>query len=152
MVRSLISILLVAGLLSAAGCSISASSGSISDSISSPFKSSSASSSDDDDDGGDSGEAESAEARTAYANDVAKLAAAFATQGGELDALKSRVSTLATARGITNWEVDTVTCDGLAVGANEGGMTDAQQETFMGEVCGAPSQRHEQQAHGSDAP
>jgi hypothetical protein len=128
--RNLIALFVSLALASAFGCAISES---ISNSISSPFKSSSKSSSPDDE--GPSEEHKQQEAKLSYSDDVRQLAETYTRSGGEIGALRSHVSKLASARGITNWETDSVTCTSLAEGARSGGMTPEQQITFSNEIC-----------------
>lgn len=120
-------------LLSSLGCVLFDSSESISKSVGSPFESSSASS-----DGGDSASRRTPEpvvATNAYADDLRRLAATYADDPGELGALRSQVSKLASARGITDWEADPLTCASLVDGARTGRMTPARQAAFANEIC-----------------
>jgi len=121
------------GLISSLGCALLDSSGSISESVSSPFESSSASS--DGEDGASSHTPEHPAARMAYANDVQRLATTYAEAPGEIDALRSQVSKLASARGITDWEADELTCTSLVDGTRAGRMSPAQQAAFSNEIC-----------------
>jgi hypothetical protein len=101
----------------ASGCSISNSSETISDSLSSPFRWSSDSST--------SGGEESA-----YRRDVSHYAASFAREGGDLDAFRTGVRQLAEAHGITNWEEDALTCASIGLGLQLAGLDASRAERF----------------------
>ena len=106
---------LLAGL---AGCSISNSSETLGDSISSPFKWSSNSS--DSSSGGD----------TAYRQDVSDYTVAFVRDGGNLDAFRTGVGRLAAQRGITDWEADTFTCASIGSGLQQARLDHHQALQF----------------------
>ena len=113
------------------GCSFSKSSESISDSISSPSdwsrsssESSSGSSGGDGDGGGEKTEQpETQQDAQSYGEDITQLAYTYSKQGGDIGALRSGVSTLAAKRGITNWEVDSMTCQSIGKGVGKAGMS-----------------------------
>jgi len=131
--RSVITIVVGLGIASAIGCAFVDSSESISKSVSSPFESSSASSG-----GGDQASNDAPEqpvARQAYADELRRLGATYAHRPGEIGALRIQVSKLATARGITNWEADALTCTSLVEGARAGHMSPAQEIAFSHEIC-----------------
>jgi len=117
------------------GCAFSDSSASISDSISSPSewsKSSSESSSDSSGGGGDSKSPQETEKPEApqqtqtYRDDVIELAYTFGRQGGDIGSLRNRVSELARERGLTNWEVDALTCESIGRGLARAGMSEQE--------------------------
>jgi hypothetical protein len=56
------------------------------------------------------------------------LAATFAKGGGDIGGLRSAISSLATKRGISNWEVDPTTTQAIGRGLRSGGM---QEESFV---------------------
>lgn len=129
-------ILMIAIVLSIAtlsGCSFSKSSESISDSISSPSdwsrsSSESSSGSSGGDDSGDGGEEKTEQPETqqdaqSYSADVTQLAYTYGKQGGDIGALRTGVTTLAAKRGITNWEVDSMTCQSIGKGVGKAGMS-----------------------------
>ncbi len=125
--RIVFSVFLALAIAAMGGCSISASSGSISDSISSPSKSSSDSSKSSSG-GDDAAAAPEAPADTAsYEEDVSQLAVTYAKMGGEIGAFRTAVSQLAVNRGITNWEVDSRTRRAIGRGVGTAGM---QEESF----------------------
>jgi hypothetical protein len=131
MERNLVATALVtAGLVSAlatGACSISNSSETISDSISSPFEwSSDSSGSSSDSSGGDS----------AYRRDVSDYTVAFAHRGGELDAYRSGLRQLATQRGITNWEEDRLTCASIGLGLQQADFDSAAALAFAKQLLG----------------
>ena len=96
-------VLIALAALTAAACSFSDSSKSISNSVSSPFKSSSKSSDGDD------------PAPTAYLRDVEALSFGFAGSGGEPEGLLRELGRVALAHGISDWE--SVPATYLAIGA-----------------------------------
>jgi len=117
LVRFAVSATLLAGLAGLAGCSISNSSETLSDSISSPFKWSSGSS---DSGGGDS----------AYRRDVSDYTVAFVRDGGDLDAFRTGVGRLAEQRGITDWEADVFTCASIGAGLQQAHLDRAEALRF----------------------
>jgi hypothetical protein len=94
----------------AVGCSFSDSSKSISNSVSSPFKSSSESS------GGDE------PAASAYLRDVEALGFAFAGAGGEPEGLLREVGRVARAHGVSDWESVPATYRAIGAGLRRGGL------------------------------
>jgi hypothetical protein len=132
--RIILSVLLIVALAGLTGCSISASSGSISDSISSPFKSSSKSSgSSDDDDSKPEAPADTA----GYEADVSQLARTFAKTGGDIDGFRTAVSKLAKERGVTNWEADSKTNRAIGRGVGTAGMQEDAFVTFSKQLYGS---------------
>ncbi len=116
--------------LAVAGCSISASSGSISDSIGSSSKSisdSSASSSR----GGDAD----------YKNDVRDFTAAWAKSEGQYDAFQSELASLARKHGISDWENDEATWIGVGAGLRKGGVAGVPFETYKQNLTGGNADR-----------
>jgi hypothetical protein len=116
------------------GCSISQSSGSISDSInnssesgSNSFDSSSDSSKSSSGGDGQTAKLEAPEDTASYEADVSQLAVTYAKSGGDIGAFRGAVTQLAMARGITNWEVDSSTSQAIGRGIGTAGM---QEESF----------------------
>jgi hypothetical protein len=105
--RCLAPLLLAALAMGVSACSLSASSASISDSISSPFKSSSDSS-------GDS--------HAAYQADVRDYTAAYIRSGGDYDTFERKIGSVAAQHGITDWELDTGTYLAIGQGLRKGGV------------------------------
>lgn len=105
-------------------CSISDSSETLSDSLSSPFDWSSSSS---DSSGGDS----------AYRQDVSDYTVAFARESGDLDAFRLGVGRLAERRGLTNWEEDAFTCASIGLGLQLAQLDLQAAEAFGGQLFGA---------------
>src|SRR3990172_13296192 len=109
--------LALAALLAAAtGCSISHSSESLSKSVSSPFKSSSSS----------SGEADD----PAYQEEVRSFAAGFARSGGDANAFRRGVASIAERRGIHDWEDDDQTCRAIGSGLARAGLDEGRAEAL----------------------
>ena len=98
--------LLIAAMLVLAGCSISASSKSSSDS--------SASSS-----------PESEEAQ--YRNDVRDYTAAYVKSGGRIEDYRRQLGVLAKQRGITDWEQNPMTYDGIGRGLGKAKVSQVEQ-------------------------
>jgi hypothetical protein len=88
-------------------CSLSNSSGSISDSVSSPFEWSSSSS-------GGGG--------NAYRDDVSDYTVAYLEEGGDILAFRRGVGQIAHRHGITNWEADLLTCASIGYGLRRAGI------------------------------
>ena len=124
------------------GCSFSNSSGSISDSVTSSSESSQSSSESSSDssksDGGDDKpeEPESGLDAETYAKDVTQLAYTYAKQGGDIGSLRSSVSGLAVKRGLTNWEVDPLTCQSIGKGVAQAGMSEEAFTSFSKSLFG----------------
>lgn len=137
--RTVLSIFVVLSLAAVTGCSFSNSSGSISDSISSPSTSISESSSGGDSGGQDSQPApapETAEDTARYRQDVSQLTLTYLKTGGDLDALRSAVTDLARARGITDWEADSETAQAIGLGAGNAGLQEAEFNVFSKQLFG----------------
>lgn len=124
------------------GCSFSNSSGSISDSVTSSSESSqssSESSSDSSKSGGGDDKPEEPESgldAETYAKDVTQLAYTYAKQGGDIGSLRSGVSGLAVKRGLTNWEVDPLTCQSIGKGVGQAGMSEEAFTSFSKSLFG----------------
>jgi hypothetical protein len=124
MQRILLAVVCVTALLGSGACSISNSSDTLSDSISSPFKWSSGSS--------DS----SSDGDSAYRQDVSDYTVAFARDGGDLDAFRSGLGQLAEQRGVTNWEDDAFTCASIGLGLQRAQLNDTAALGFGRELLG----------------
>lgn len=116
--------LLIAALLLAAGCSFSASSKSSSESSASSSGSSSP---------------ESKE--TQYRNDVRDFTAAYVKSGGRLDDFKRRLGELAKERGITDWETNLVTYEGIGRGLKKAKVSKVELETYTSNLAGTDPAR-----------
>jgi hypothetical protein len=108
------------------GCSFSDSSASISQSISSPFQSSSAS---------------SPAGAEAYRNDVADYTYAYVISGGQFDTFMKGLASVAERHGITNWEADDATYVGVGQGLAKAKFTPAQVEVFAKNVSGGDAKK-----------
>jgi len=102
----------------AAGCSasLSASSESSSQIVSSPFESSSSS-------------LRSSETR--YRDGVRDLTVSYARSGGTVDALGAQIADLARERGITDWQASNLTWEGIGEGLARGGVKGADFEAHL---------------------
>jgi hypothetical protein len=96
------------------GCSFSDSSKSISNIISSPIKSSSDSSS----------------PEQAYKDDVTDYTTTYIKSGGDTTKLKSGISKIAEKRGITDWEKDSATYQGLGQGFKRAGLKQVEVDAY----------------------
>ena len=124
-------------LLAPAGCSISHSSESLSKSVSSPFKSSSSS----------SGE----EADPAYQDEIASFTAGFAGSGGDTATFRRGVASIATRRGINDWEDDDQTCRAIGQGLHKAGLDDGRAEALAGDLMSGRADRVTVVMKGYDA-
>ena len=131
--RTFLVLFVSVALATALGCSISDSSGSFSDSISSPSTSISNSSSGDDE---PAPAPETMQDVSSYRNDISQLAVTYIKSGGDLDAFRSAVSDLATARGLTDWEADADTTQAIGVGAGTAGLDEAAFVSFSDQLFG----------------
>ena len=109
-------LVLIASLLVWSGCSIS-------DSISSPFKSSSDSS-------GSSSES-SATNESKFLHDVEDYTASYARGKGDFDTFMQGVSGLAAKRGITNWEADQNTFVAIGKGLRKAQVDQGTLEAYI---------------------
>ena len=100
--------------LIAAGCSFSESSKSISNIVSSPIKSSS----------------DSSKPRQAYKDDVADYTATYIKSGGDTTKLKDGISRIAEKRGLTDWENDSATYQGLGQGFKRAGLKQVEVDAY----------------------
>jgi len=101
------------------GCSFSASSESSSDSSASSSASSSP---------------QSKEA--AYRDDVRDYTAAWVKSGGGIDDFKRKLGDLATARGITNWEDNMATYEGIGQGLGKAGVSPVELDAYVQNLSG----------------
>jgi len=91
--------------------------------------------------GGDDSDEKSEEPETkqdaqAYGEDVSQLAYTYAKQGGDIGSLRTGVSGLAMKRGITNWEVDSLTCQSIGRGVGQAGMSEKDFTDFSKQLFG----------------
>jgi len=129
--------LLLGAPLAAAGCSISASSESLSKSVSSPFKSSSNS----------SGESED----TGYQDEVRSFTAGFARSGSDAEAFRRGVASIATRRGIHDWEDDDQTCRAIGAGLRQAELGRDRAEALAGDLLSGRADRVKVVMKGFDA-
>jgi hypothetical protein len=114
----------------AAGCSLVESSESISKIVSSPFKSLSKSSSSD-----------SSSPEQAYEDDVSDYTAAYIKSGGDTLKLKAGISEVAEKRGITDWETDGSTYQGLGAGLKRAGVNQPTLDGYKSTMATTDQQR-----------
>lgn len=104
------------------GCSFSDSSKSISDSVSSPFTSSSKSSKSENQD---------------YQDDVRDYTASYVKGGGSTaEGLRSGLTSVAKSHGMSNWEADDDTYLGVGNGLARGGLKQAAYEGYRDAISG----------------
>lgn len=121
-------------LVTTAGCSISTSFQTISDSISSPFESSS----------GSSGES------TAYREDVSDFTVAYVGRGGDLDAYRLGLTELAKEHGISNWEEDAFTCGSIGLGLHRADFDEVELQRFASNLFGTDDEKLDRLRSGYD--
>lgn len=97
---------------------------SISNSISSPSESSSRSSSPEE----------------AYRNDVRDFTATYIKSGGDTSKLKSEVGAMAQKHGITDWERNKATYQGIGAGLAKGQATQAEVDAYKRTIAGTDEQ------------
>lgn len=138
----LIAWLAVAGLVTGPlGCgSISGSSKSSSDIVSSPFKWSSASFGSD------------PQGAAMYRQDVSELTVAFVDSGGELVAFQSRLGKVARDHGVSDWEADPNTYVGMGSGLRDAGLEGPAFEQWSQRLAAGQPERLEQIAYGHRLP
>ena len=115
--RLVLSVLTVI-LLALQGCSFSKSSSDSSESSSDSSASSSASSS-------------PPSKESLYRDDVRDYTAAYVKSGGNIADFNAKVSQLAQARGITNWEENMVTYEGIGQGLAKAGVSGVAYDTYV---------------------
>jgi hypothetical protein len=125
--------LLVTVLLLAVGCSLSASSKSSSESSASSSASSSPESSE-----------------TKYRNDVRDFTAAYVKSGGRLDDFKRRLGDLAKERGITDWEQNLLTYEGIGRGLKKAKASNVELETYTANLAGGDPKKAKAMKDGYD--
>jgi hypothetical protein len=126
--------LLIAALLLSAGCSFSASSKSSSESSASSSGSSSP---------------ESKE--TQYRNDVRDFTASYVKSGGRIEDFKRRLGELAKERGITDWETNLVTYEGIGRGLGKAKVSEVELQTYTSNLAGPDPARAKAIKEGFDA-
>jgi hypothetical protein len=122
-IRRIVLVPTVCAVLGAAGCS------SISDSISSPFESSSASS-------------RSLEGReTKFRRDVRDYTATFVRSNGNLAVFAKGIADLAAQRGVTNWESDMGTYTAVGQGLKDAGADPGTVEAYVANIAGGDANK-----------
>jgi hypothetical protein len=115
-------------LLAPLGCSLSKSSSDSSESASDSSASSSASSS-------------PASKESLYRDDVRDYTAAYVKSGGRIADFNQKVGELAKARGITNWEENVATYDGIGQGLAKAGASGVELDTYVTNLAGGDSNK-----------
>ena len=115
----------VISLVSISGCSISASSNGISDSISSPFKWSS-----------DSSKSSSDDNKEAYLGDVRDYTVAYLRSSSDIEAFRKGLASLAAKHGITNWEADLASYSGIGEGLGKAHVSVTQVDVYTKNLSG----------------
>lgn len=113
-------------LLLLSGCSIS-------ESVSSPFESSSASIS--------SSSGSSSDGRATYRNEVRDYTEAFVKSGGRVENFDRGLGTIAARHGVTNWEGDEDTYVGIGAGLKKAGLAPAQFDAWQTNLSGGDATR-----------
>jgi hypothetical protein len=129
--------LLIAAVVAVAGCSFSASSESSSDSSVSSSASSASSS--------------PASKETGYRNDVRDFTAAYVKSGGRVEDFKQQLGQLAQQRGITNWEENPLTYDGIGRGLAKAKASVVELQTYTTNLAGSDATKAAQIKAGYDA-
>jgi len=119
--------LLIAILLPLAGCSLSASSRSSSESSSPESK------------------------ETQNRNDVRDFTAAYVKSGGRVEDFKRRLGDLAKERGITAWEQNRLTYEGIGRGLGKAKVSQVELETYTANLAGADVAKAKAIKEGYDA-
>jgi hypothetical protein len=117
--------------IAATGCSFSYSSKSISKIVSSPFKSSSKS----------SRSSGSSSPEQAYEADVSDYTAAYMKSGGDASKFKAGISNVAEKRGITDWENDSHTYEGIGEGMKRAGVNQPTLDGYKSSLATTDEQR-----------
>jgi hypothetical protein len=124
MKRNLVGVAVAAILLAGTtSCSISNSSETLSDSMSSPFDWSSSSS-------------DSSMGDSAYRQDVSDYTVAFTRDARDYDAFRTGLRQLAETHGITNWEEDAFTCASVGLGLQRADLDRADALHFGEDLLG----------------
>ena len=117
-------VLALACLLASSGCSKSSTSQASSESSSGSSASSSGSSS----------------GPSRYVRDVRDYTQQFVLSGGDLATFRSGIASIAEKRGVTNWEQDKETYEGIGRGLKKTGVSGQRYEQLKRELSGANSQ------------
>jgi hypothetical protein len=74
---------------------------------------------------------------TQYRNDVRDFTAAYVKSGGRLDEFKRRLGDLAKDRGITNWEENLATYEGIGRGLGKAKASQVEVDTYTSNLAGS---------------
>ena len=112
------------------GCSISTSP---SDSLETSSDSSGSLS---DSSGSSSGSSSPSSKEAAYRDDVRDYTAAYVKSGGRIADFDKKLGELARSRGITNWEENMATYEGIGRGLGKAGVNAAELDTYVRNLAG----------------
>jgi hypothetical protein len=83
-----------------------------------------------------SGSSSPESAETQYRNDVRDFTAAYVKSGGRLDDFKRQLGDLAKQRGITNWEENLATYEGIGRGLGKAKASQVEVDTYTANLAG----------------
>ncbi len=131
--RAVAAVLALLPFLLVQGCSFSYSSQSSSDSSAS------------------SGSSSPESAETKYKNQVREYTAGYVRTGGQRDAFRRGLGDFAQKNGITNWEDNMLTYEGIGEGLGEAGVSDVQLKGYMDGMVGDNAAKRAAIQKGYDA-
>src|SRR6185295_14230830 len=83
-----------------------------------------------------SSSASSESKETQYRNDVRDFTAAYVKSGGRIEDFKRKLGDLAKERGITDWETNLVTYEGIGRGLGKAKVSQVELETYTSNLAG----------------
>jgi hypothetical protein len=104
------------------------------------FKSSTLQASSESSSGSSASSSRSSSGPSAYTKDVASFTREWVLGGGDVTAFRRGVAQIAERRGVTDWEQDRNTFDGIGRGLKKSGVTGARMATLKGELSGPNSE------------
>ena len=88
---------------------------------------------------------------TQYRNDVRDFTASYVKSGGRMDEFRRRLGDLARERGITNWEDNLVTYDGIGRGLGKAQASQVELDTYTANLSGGNANKAKAIRSGYDA-
>jgi len=88
---------------------------------------------------------------TQYRNDVRDFTAAYVKSGGQITDFKRRLGELAKERGITDWESNLVTYEGIGRGLGKAKVSPVELQTYTTNLAGPDPARAKAIKDGYDA-
>jgi hypothetical protein len=82
---------------------------------------------------------------------VRDFTAAYVKSGGRLDDFKRRLGELAKERGITDWETNLVTYEGIGRGLGKAKVSEVELQTYTSNLAGPDPARAKAIKEGFDA-